>query len=194
MRAPSRPRPSPGASWPSRARARRSGTTCIASSRACACRAERGSPRRVRPRAPAGRPGPGRGGGSPARHDPARGPGAPRRPDPARVLALNDRAARLWPRSAAALNALARCFHALGRDAEGVEVARAALAVLDEGDNGAQAAAVYLTLVWCLRELRRYKEAIAAAEEGLARMPDAVLAQWASRIEEELVEAEKERC
>jgi tetratricopeptide (TPR) repeat protein len=110
------------------------------------------------------------------------------------ALALNERAARLWPRSAAALNALARCCHALGRDAEGVEVARAALAVLDEGDNGAQAAAVYLTLVWCLRELRRYKEAIAAAEEGLARMPDAVLAQWASQVEDELVAAERERC
>ena len=66
--------------------------------------------------------------------------------------------------------------------------------MLGEGDNFAQTAAVYLTLVWCLREMRRYREAIAVAEEGLARMPDAVLAQWATRIEEELVEAEKERC
>ena len=58
----------------------------------------------------------------------------------------------------------------------------------------AQTAAVYLTLVWWLREMHRYREAIAMAEEGLARMPDAVLAQWATQIEEELVEAEKERC
>ena len=45
-----------------------------------------------------------------------------------------------------------------------------------------------------LREMRRYREAIAVAEEGLQRMPDAVLAQWATEIEDELVAAEKERC
>jgi len=110
------------------------------------------------------------------------------------ALALNERAARRWPRSAEALNALARCLHALGRDAEGLEVASRARSLLDEGDNGLQAAAVYLTLVWCLREMRRYREAIAAAEEGLARAPDAVLAQWASELEDELVAAERERC
>ena len=73
-------------------------------------------------------------------------------------------------------------------------MAQEARALLGEGDNFTQTAAVYLTLVWCLREMRRYREAIAVAEEGLARMPDAVLAQWATEIEEELIAAEKERC
>ena len=111
-----------------------------------------------------------------------------------RALELNQRAARLWPRSAEALNALARCLHALGHDQEALKVSHEARAVLREPDNFAQTAAVYLTLVWCLREMRRYREAIAVAEEGLLRMPDAVLAQWATQIEEELVAAEKEEC
>jgi tetratricopeptide (TPR) repeat protein len=110
------------------------------------------------------------------------------------VLALNQRAAALWPRSAEALNALARCLHALGRDPEALEVAQRAQGVLGEGENFVQTAAVYLTLVWCFREMRRYQEAIAAAEEGLARMPDAVLAQWATQVEDELVAAQRERC
>ena len=111
-----------------------------------------------------------------------------------KALALNQRAATLWPRSAEALNALARRLHAIGRDQEALKLAHEARAVLGEGDNFTQTAAVYLTLVWCLREMRRYREAIAVAEEGLARMPDAVLAQWATQIEEELVAAEKEDC
>jgi tetratricopeptide (TPR) repeat protein len=110
------------------------------------------------------------------------------------ALVLNERAVKLWPRSAEALNALARRLHALGRDEEAMKMAEEARALLGEGDNFAQTAAVYLTLVWCLREMRRYREAIAAAEEGLARMPDAVLAHWATEIEEELIAAEKERC
>jgi tetratricopeptide (TPR) repeat protein len=111
-----------------------------------------------------------------------------------KALALNQQAARLWPRSAEALNALARRLHALGRDPEALELAQRARALLSEEGNFAQTGAVYLTIVWCLREMRQYREAIAAAEEGLARMPDAVLAQWASQIEDELVAAEKERC
>jgi tetratricopeptide (TPR) repeat protein len=111
-----------------------------------------------------------------------------------KALVLNQRAAKLWPRSAEALNALARRLHTLGRDPDALKTAHDARAVLGEGENFTQTAAVYLTLVWCLREMRRYKEAIAVAEEGLARMPDAVLAQWATQIEEELVEAEKEEC
>jgi tetratricopeptide (TPR) repeat protein len=111
-----------------------------------------------------------------------------------KALELYERAARLWPRSAEALNAFARCLHARGRDQEALKVAHEALAVLGEGENFGQTAAVYLTLVWCLREMRRYREAIAVAEEGLGRMPDAVLAQWATQIEEELIAAEKERC
>jgi tetratricopeptide (TPR) repeat protein len=110
------------------------------------------------------------------------------------ALALRRRAAEMWPRSAEALNALARAFHALGRDEEALAVAERARALLGEGDNFVQTAAVYLTLVWCLRELRRYREAIALAEEGLRRMPDAVLGQWATQIEEEMVAAERERC
>ena len=111
-----------------------------------------------------------------------------------KTLTLNERAVKLWPRSAEALNALARRLHAVGRDEEAMKMAHEARALLGEGDNFTQTAAVYLTLVWCLREMRRYREAIAVAEEGLARMPDAVLAQWATEIEEELIAAEKERC
>lgn len=111
-----------------------------------------------------------------------------------KALELNQRAARFWPRSAEAVNALARCLHAVGRDQEALKAAHEARALLGEGNNFAQTAAVYLTLVWCLREMRRFREAIAVAEEGLARMPDAVLAQWATQIEEELVAAERDRC
>jgi tetratricopeptide (TPR) repeat protein len=98
------------------------------------------------------------------------------------------------PRAAEAWNGLARCLHALGRDAEALEAAETARGLLDEGDNFRQGAPVYLTLVWCLRELRRYREAVAAAEEGLGRWPDAILGQWASQVEEEMMEAEKEEC
>ena len=68
------------------------------------------------------------------------------------------------------------------------------LALLGEGDNFRYAGSVYLTMVWCLRELRRYREALAVAEEGLRRTPDAVLAQWATQVEEDLARAERERC
>lgn len=111
-----------------------------------------------------------------------------------RALALNERAAAEWPRSAEALNALARCLHHLGRDDEALERAHAARVLLPEGDNFVQTAAVYLTLIWCLREKRRYREAIALAEEGLDRMPDGVLAEWARQLEDDLAEAEKDEC
>jgi tetratricopeptide (TPR) repeat protein len=109
-------------------------------------------------------------------------------------LALTRHAAALWPRSSEAQNALARCLHGLGRDDEALEHAEAARAMLDEGDNAAHAAAVYLTIVWCLREKRRFRDAIAMAEEGLERAPDAILAQWATQVQDELIAAEKERC
>jgi tetratricopeptide (TPR) repeat protein len=110
------------------------------------------------------------------------------------ALQVYERVARLWPRSAEAQNSLARCLHALGRDREALEHAETARSLLREGDNFTQAAAVYLTLVWCHRELREFKEALAAAEEGLAKSPDAVLAQWASQVEQEMLDAEKEEC
>ncbi len=111
-----------------------------------------------------------------------------------RALALYERAVRLSPESAEVWNGLARCLHALARDGEALEAAERARALLPLGDNFRQASPVYLTLVWCLRELRRFKEALAAAEEGLERCPDAILAQWAGVVEEELAEAEKEEC
>jgi tetratricopeptide (TPR) repeat protein len=114
--------------------------------------------------------------------------------DTAEALALSREAAESHPGSAEALNAVARCLHALGRDEEALGVARRACALLGEGENYRQVAPVYLTIVWCLREMRRYREALAAAEEALARTPDAVLAQWASVVEEELAEAEKDEC
>jgi len=110
-------------------------------------------------------------------------------------LALTRQGSALWPRSAEAQNALARCLHALGRDDEALERAEAARTLLDEGnDNAVHASAVYLTLVWCLREKRRFRDAIAVAQEGLQRAPDAVLAQWATQVQDELIASEKERC
>jgi tetratricopeptide (TPR) repeat protein len=111
-----------------------------------------------------------------------------------RALSAFERAARVAPRSAEALGGLARGLHVLGRDDEALSVAERARDLLDEGENFRHAAPVYLTIVWCLREKRRFREALAAAEEGLARCPDAILAQWASQVEEELAEAEKEEC
>jgi tetratricopeptide (TPR) repeat protein len=96
--------------------------------------------------------------------------------------------------SAEAHNTLARCLHAVGRHEEALACAETARAILTVGDNFRHAASVYLTLVWCLRDLRRLREAVAAAEEGLLRCPDAILAQWATVVEEELEEAEQERC
>jgi tetratricopeptide (TPR) repeat protein len=110
------------------------------------------------------------------------------------ALVLYERAAQAWPRSAEAWNGLARGLHALGRDRPALAAAEEARRLLGEADNLRHAAPVYLTLVWCLRELRLFKEALAVAEEGLAVIPDAVLAQYASLVEQELAEAEKERC
>ncbi|HET7746593.1 MAG TPA: tetratricopeptide repeat protein [Vicinamibacteria bacterium] len=110
------------------------------------------------------------------------------------ALAVNEQAAALWPRSAEALNALARALHAAGRDAEALARAEEAKGLLGEPDNARHASAVYLTLVWCLREMRRYPEALAVAEEGLERAPDAILAQWATQVQDEYAESQKERC
>ena len=110
------------------------------------------------------------------------------------ALLVLDRAVAAWPRSAQALNARARCLHALGRDEEALAHGREALGLLGEGVNFRHAGSVYLTMVWCLREMRRYREALELAEEGLRRTPDAVLAQWASQVEEDIVRAERERC
>lgn len=110
------------------------------------------------------------------------------------ALVLYERTTSLAPESAEALNGLARCLHALGRDGEALGFAEKARGLLGLGENFRHAAPVYLTLVWCLREMRRFKEALAMADEGLARCPDAILAQWASLVEEELAEAEKEEC
>jgi len=110
------------------------------------------------------------------------------------ALALYQRAVAVSPLSAEALNGLARCLHALARDPEALAAAERARALLNQGDNYRHASSVYLTLVWCLREMRRYREALATAEEGLNRAPDAILAQWASLVEEELAAAEQEEC
>jgi tetratricopeptide (TPR) repeat protein len=110
------------------------------------------------------------------------------------ALALFERARALAPGSAETWSGLARNLHALGRDEEALGAAREARRLLDEGDNSRHAATVYLTLVWCLRARRLLREALAAAEEGLARSPDGILMQWAGVVEEELLEAERERC
>jgi tetratricopeptide (TPR) repeat protein len=110
------------------------------------------------------------------------------------ALTVSRHAAAAWPRSSAALNAVARSLHAMGRDEEALAPAQEARRLLTEGENFRQAAPVYLTLVWCLRELRRLREAMAMAEEGLARTPDVLLAEWAGQVEEELARSERERC
>jgi tetratricopeptide (TPR) repeat protein len=110
------------------------------------------------------------------------------------ALGLHQRVTELLPRSSETWNALARCRHALGDDRGALQAAEEARRLLGEGDNFLQAGPVYLTLLWCLREMRRYQEALDMAEEGLARVPDAILAQWAATVAEELAEAEKERC
>jgi len=111
-----------------------------------------------------------------------------------RALELCRAAVAADPDSAEAQNVLARGLHAVGRHGEALARAEAARALLPRGDNFRHAAPVYLTLVWCLRDLRRLREAVAAAEEGLLRCPDAILAQWATVVEEELEESEQERC
>jgi len=110
------------------------------------------------------------------------------------ALALYRRAAHRWDRSAEALNGLALCLHSLGHDDEALSYAERARSLLGEGDNDRETGPVYLTLVFCLREKRLYREALAVAEEGLERCADAVLAHWAGIVEDELADAEKERC
>lgn len=105
-----------------------------------------------------------------------------------------ERAAELAPGSAEALNGLARWHLAGGRVEVALELAGRARERLSEGDNYIQTGPVYLTLVWCLREQRRYREALEVVEEGLARCDDALLAEWSATLEEELQEAERERC
>jgi tetratricopeptide (TPR) repeat protein len=114
--------------------------------------------------------------------------------EPERALTLLRRAVAADPASAEAANLLARTLHALGRDEEALAAARHARSLLDDPLNFRQVAPVYLTLVWCLRERRALREALEAAEEGLRRTPDAVLADWATEVEQELAAGEKERC
>ena len=110
------------------------------------------------------------------------------------ALAAFERAAARAPESAEARNGLARCLHAMGRDDEALAAALLARDLLARPENYAQTAPVYLTLVWVHRAQRRFQEALDAAQQGLALCPDAVLAQWASVVEEELEEAQQERC
>jgi tetratricopeptide (TPR) repeat protein len=107
---------------------------------------------------------------------------------------LYERAVAVAPASAEAWNARARGLHVLRRDDEALAAAERARALIAQPENAVHGPAVYLTLIWCLREKRLFREALAAAEECLARTPDAVIAEWASQIEHELAEAERERC
>ena len=110
------------------------------------------------------------------------------------ALSFYERARQAAPESAETWNGLARCLHALGRDEAALRAGQHARSLLGQGDNFRHAASVYLTLVWCLREMRQYREALELATEGLERCPDAILAQWASLVEEELAESQKEEC
>lgn len=108
--------------------------------------------------------------------------------------AVYERAVAVAPSSAEAWSERARHLHARRRDDEALECARRARELLAEPANAPHAPSVYLTLIWCLREKRLLREALQAAEECLARTPDAVVAEWATQIEQELAEAERERC
>ena len=114
--------------------------------------------------------------------------------EPERALPLLHRAAAADPSSAEAANLVARALHALGQHEEALASARRACALLADPRNFRETAPVYLTIVWCLRERRLLREALEVAEEGLRLTPDAVLADWASVVEQELAESEKERC
>ena len=110
------------------------------------------------------------------------------------ALALFERAVRQAPDSAEAWNEQARSLHALGRDDEALAAAEEARRCMAQPANSRHRAAVSLTLMWCLREKRRLREALDVAEECLALMPDAVVAEWAGQIEQELAVADRERC
>lgn len=110
------------------------------------------------------------------------------------ALRASQAASQLQPDSAEVLNGLARCLHLLGRDDDALRAAERARASLDHESSSIHVGPVYLTLLWCLREQRKLKEALEVAEEGLGRCYDSVLAQWASTVEEELAEAQQERC
>ena len=113
---------------------------------------------------------------------------------PESAVALYERAVRMAPAAPEAWNEQARCLHALRRDDEALAAARQARALLDEGADARHFAAVSLTLVWCLREKGQLREALAVAEECLRRAPDAVVADWAGQIEQEIAESERDRC
>lgn len=110
------------------------------------------------------------------------------------AMALYDRAVSLSPDSVEAWNERALCLHALHRDDEALAAAQKARALVAASTSAAQVPAVYLTLIWCLREKRLFREALAAAEECLARTPDAVVAEWAGQVEQDLAHADRERC
>jgi predicted Zn-dependent protease len=108
-------------------------------------------------------------------------------------LAAADQAVARWPLSAIAHDARARILDKLGRAEEALAEAEEALRHVDTVLPG-EAAGVFLTVVTCLRQARRYREALAIALAGHERTGDAVLAEWAAEIERELAAAERERC
>ena len=56
------------------------------------------------------------------------------------------------------------------------------------------ASLAYPPLIGLLREARRYKEALAVAEEGLALTHDPMIARLADEVAHEFAQAEQERC
>jgi hypothetical protein len=56
------------------------------------------------------------------------------------------------------------------------------------------AAVAYPALIAALREVRRYREALQIAEEGLLLTHDPLLARLADEAAHDLAESEQERC
>ncbi|HEY7410801.1 MAG TPA: tetratricopeptide repeat protein [Vicinamibacteria bacterium] len=112
---------------------------------------------------------------------------------PGEALVYAREAVQGWPTAAVAHSALARCLEALGQAPEALQAAQESRRLLAGAEPG-EAAVVFATLVGCLRHARLFREALAAALEGHERTGDAILAEWAVEIEQELAAAERERC
>ena len=107
------------------------------------------------------------------------------------ALVLNEQCGEAVAAVGGALNALARRLHARGRDQEALKTAHGRAPSSGRGQLHPDRRRLPHARVVPARDARRYREAIAVAEEGSRGCPTPVLAQWATQIEEELIAAER---